>query len=342
MLLRQPDALDLRHLVTEIGRLPPAQIGRLDFEIASAADLTRYHTYERTPVMTLVQRLLASIRSPEMAPFILRLGVYAGLLEYRPDVAYLFIFHRDGVLRERALDMIQEGLRSAFYVATLAYRLNDWVPQVRSAAVRCADRVLPLTDAAIIAEAATSLYARRLSWQRWGDEAAALDRALSRDDVSAKLADLLRQARDGPMGTVLKHAIRWETMDRHLDALSTGAFLPQVRAVALQTLVSGVARWPVGRAKEWIDRVYNQFRWVRVYNERPVIRPHTPEILIERGALDHSGAVRKVAATALVNLYATLQNCDRIVALLASDRSSAIRERIDYVRRASRQGQIEN
>lgn len=338
MLPGQPKPLDLRQIIAEIAKLPPRQIARLDYEIAYAAGLTLYPVYEQLPLKTLLARTWASFCTPEMAPFIFGIGPKANAPQHNAEVAYLFLFHRNGRLRERALDMLHDGITSAFYVVALAYRLNDWVPQVRAAAVRCADRVLPLTDPAIIAEAASSLFDRRMAWQRWGEEAGALDRALSRPDVLDALAADLMGARSGPMASVFRHAIRWEALDRHLDALSAGAFLPQVRAVALQTLIDGAARWPVGWAKEWIDKIYNQYRMVRTYDERPVVRPRSLETLVERGALDRSGAVRKVAATALVNHGETLANREHIIELLAGDKSPAIRERVEYVLRPPGQG----
>jgi len=321
-LVGRPDRVEIQHLVSQIEKLPSAMIARLDGEIAYAAKLWHWQR------VGIVGRLFQRLRLSDVE-----------LLYRWPEIARLFVFHRDGFLRERALNQMSEGMQSAFYVTVLAFRLNDWVPQVRAAAARCADRVLPSTNAEIIAQAALFLLGRRFAWGRWGDEAEALDRALSRVDVADALADVLLDARRGPMGAILKHASRWEAMDRHLYGLAANAFLPSVRAVALQELIEGVARWPVGWTRQWIDKIYGQFRLVRVYDERPVARSCTLESLVEQGARDRSGAVRKVAATALVNHRATLSNRDAVIDLLDEDRSAAIRERVDYVKRASGQGQ---
>ena len=293
-------------------------IARLDTEIAYAAGLWTT-PYRRGLLYLLLQRLRVSD---------------SALLAAQPDVAYLFIFHRNGFLRERALNQLHGPIESAFYVTVLAYRLNDWVPQVRAAAARCADRVLPSTSPEIIAEAAMFLLGRRFAWGRWKKEAESLDQALSRRDVVDAIADVLLHARSGPMGAILRHATRWAAIDRHLEELSTGAFLPSVRAIALQVQIDGVARWPVGWTKQWTNKIYGEYRPVRAYDERPVTGCRALETCVKQGARDRSAAVRKIAATALVKVRATLSNRDLIVGLLEHDSSAAVRQRVEFVKRS--------
>jgi hypothetical protein len=306
----------IKSLVDQIGKLPNDMIARLDGEIAGAAELW---SWRRTGVVSTV---LGTLQPSD-----------AELLNRFPELAYLFVFHRDGFLRERALDQMQE-LRSPFFITALAYRLNDWVPQVRAAAKRCADRIFPSTDAKMLADASFFLLGRRYGWGRWIDEAEALDRALCRRDVVDVLEVTLRNARAGAMGEILRYASRWQAIDIHLEGLAAEAFLPSVRGVALQELIEGIARWPVGWRRQWIDKMYGQFRLVRQYEERPISRSLSLEALVEQGARDRSGAIRKIAATALVKHRASLSNRDAIIALLERDRSPAVRNRIEWVKSA--------
>jgi len=207
----------------------------------------------------------------------------AELMNRLPELAYLFVFHRDGFVRELALDQMQE-LQSPFYVAALAFRLNDWVAQVRAAAVRCAERVFPNTAANELANASLFLLGRPFAWGRWSDETEALDKALSRYDVADAREGILRNARSESMGAILRYASRWEAMDRHLDGLATRAFLPPVRGAAFQELIEGFARWPVGWRKESTDRIYAQFRLIRQYDERPILPSRPLESLVEQAA----------------------------------------------------------
>ncbi len=161
-----------------------------------------------------------------------------------------------------------------------------------------------------------------------------LDAAFSRPDVLERVADILRAARSGAMGATLRRALRWPAMDRHLHDLALGAILPDVRAVAVQALIAGKAVWPTGFTRRWIDKRFNVFETVQSFDERPVERPRARELLVARAALDRTAAVRRVAAAALVDLHRELSNTDDIIRLLADDRSRAVRERVDFVRRA--------
>ena len=79
------------------------------------------------------------------------------LLEINHDYAWLFLFHPNGYVREAALDSLNNPPTSPFFFAALAWRLNDWVPAVRQAAQRCAERVLYRTAADVAATAALYL-----------------------------------------------------------------------------------------------------------------------------------------------------------------------------------------
>lgn len=79
-----------------------------------------------------------------------------------PDLRHLFLFHEDGYLREEALHAFDEGAGSRFFLAAIVYRLNDWAPPVRAAALACSVRVLSKTDPRILADTlSSSSIARR-------------------------------------------------------------------------------------------------------------------------------------------------------------------------------------
>src|SRR5262245_20229256 len=105
------------------------------------------------------------------------------LLAANANLAWLFLFHPSGYLRLAALHRINTAPASPFFLAALAWRLNDWVPQVREAARLCAERELPLVDAQVAATAARYLLGRRIAWSRWTHEQITLDRVFARKDV---------------------------------------------------------------------------------------------------------------------------------------------------------------
>lgn len=318
-----PDALATA--LAGLGRLPAGAIARADREVASLAELYN-----------------ASL--PGMAkwwPWRSR-TTDAELLTSCPGLEYLYIFHCDGRLREAALERIATGAPNPFFFAAITFRLNDWAAPVRAAARRCAERVFPLTEPHIIAQSAEYLLDRNQHWQRWGDNQQVLDQALARADVGAGLAAFLCRATTGPMAALLRHALRTPAMDRHLPALASGAFLPSVRATALQCLIEGRARWPDGQERLWIDKSMGRYRLVPSFAERPLACSGTLEDLIRHGGTDRAAGVRKVAATALVRHWETLPHLADLVDALAGDRCRAVREAAAFILRQRHSATREN
>jgi hypothetical protein len=130
---------------------------------------------------------------------------------------------------------------------------------------------------------------------------------------------------------LLRFASRWPPTDRHLPDLASKAFLPEVRAVALQSLIERAAKWPDGFKREWVDKIYNQSRMVPSFGERMIDTALQREELVRLAAKDRAARVRLIAAAALVTHHAELSNASEIVQLLANDRSRAVRERVDFV-----------
>ena len=309
---------ELRNAVARLEVLSPDAVARADGEIAGLARLYHRHQADRwTPLP----------RPPGMSD--------DDLLQATPGLEYLFVFHRDGRLREAALNRFEGGAKSPFFFAAIAYRLNDWALPVRAAARACAERVFPRTDAATVAAAGVFLLSRRQQWRRWGEEAAILDDALARSDVTDRLAGIVRTATSGPMGTLLRHALRRPEMDRHLLNLATTARQPAVRVVALRSLIEGRVTWPIGVERQWLDKVYNKSRRIPLIAGREIARLVSLEALITRGARDQSAAVRRVAADGLIRHRSLASDLDEVVRLLAGDRSASVRERAAFVLRRS-------
>lgn len=122
-------------LVTKFGHQLPSSIAKAESQIADLAGLNWWR-----PEMTPLQRLLKRPLSERE------------LLLKTPGLEYLYIFHREGRIREQALDRIHGPIPNEFLVAAIAWRLNDWVPNVRAAARRCAERCFEKTAPQILAQ----------------------------------------------------------------------------------------------------------------------------------------------------------------------------------------------
>jgi hypothetical protein len=302
-------------IVELLGELPPEQVARADAAIADAAGLYRSLT------ALADTRLFGRVRSDNEQ------------LLRDPKLASLFIFHRDGRLREAALKHMGGGLPSPFLFAAVAWRLNDWAAPVREAAVACAARCFPQTSPDVVALSATALLGRRHIWSRWGAERDVLDQAFGRSDVAVRLANLLIGQTTGPVASVLRAALRIPALDAHLMRVAQDAVQPSGRAVALKALIHGKASWPSGYGWRWIDKSMGERRQEIVYAERDLTVVRDRDVLIRRGLQDRSAAVRRVALDGAMQYWKGQAELRRHAVQLSKDRSPAVRERAEFIMR---------
>lgn len=312
---RREDLRDeIRTVLSLLADLPPDKIAQADRAIANAASL--YLPY-RTG-----SDVLPSSRS-----------VWAQQLLQTPGLEYLFLFHRDGRVREAALLKITGGLPTPFLFAAVLWRLNDWAAEVRAAAVRCADRSFPTTAPDVIARTATALLVRQSTWGRWNDERTILDRVLVRHDVAEHLAGLIAGSATGPLASLVRYALRTSALDPHLKRIALEATQPAVRAVALHAIIWGEAEWPSGYAWEWIDKSMGIRRRVIVSDRRPLVVDCSREAMIARGIEDRSAIVRRVALDGVMRYLSGTSTGRGYAAALVGDRSASVRERAEFILR---------
>ena len=300
-------ALDL------LANLSPGQIARADGAIAMAAKL-----YHRSPQSSFAGPLFRRATDQEQ-------------LLRTPKLEYLFLFHRDGRLREAALLKVTGGLPTPFLFAAVLWRLNDWAAPVREAAVRCARRSFPTTNPDVVARTATALLVRQRSWGRWTDERTLLDDVFARADVAEHLAELLSRGTTGPLASVLRQALRTPALDSHLERVALEAVQPSVRAVALDALINGKSEWPSGYAWQWIDKSMGLRRRVTVFDHRALSVATPREELIALGIGDSSAVVRRVALTGVIRHLLRTQEAREFAIRLVADRSRSVRERADFI-----------
>jgi hypothetical protein len=311
----RPSHRDLESVLSGLSVLPASAVVRASREIALSARLGWWRKPESSFLTRLFRKSLTEV----------------GLMRLDSDYGWLFLFHYDGHVRQEALEAIQTPPSSPFFFAALAWRLNDWVPQVRQAAMDCAARVLPATEANVAAISALYLLDRRFAWGRWGDEQRSLDAVFCRADVMAIVADFLREGATGALAACLRHALRYPPMDAHLPRLAAEARQPTVRAVAYRCLLSGQAAWPGGFERIWIDKVYGLSKLVPAVSSRPIAVTTPLEALIAATAQDRSSTVRRIAADAVMAVEGKIPNGRAMIARLAKDRSAAVRARADFM-----------
>ena len=275
---------------------------------------------------------------PNQAPPWYRIGPGGGgsgerhrLTRY-PDLGWLFLFHGDGYLRQAAMEALPGPPRSAFELAAICYRLNDWVENVRLAAEAYAARAFPETDPNVIAGAALFLLEMEPHLQRWSATGrAAVRHLLTRRDTAACLADTLQTALTGRQGYLLQQLLRDPSLDPYLHRLAHDAAHPGVRRVAMTCLLTGQARWLTGFRYEWIDKSMARRKRVPVHETRSLTVAGDLRALLSAAVADRSPKVRAVAADSLIaHRKEATSDMDRLAARLAEDTSPSVRSRAAY------------
>lgn len=308
-----------RSIDAKLGDQPPATIANADGEIANVAGLTWWR-----PKQSFFQRVFRT-RSSE-----------SQLLLSTPGLEYLYMFHRDGRLREQALNRIHGPLPNQFLFAAVVWRLNDWVPQVRASAQRCAHRCLGKTSPEILARFFLSAVRQMATWRRWTDsERDLIYSQVRRPDVIAEMARLLTYERAGPLPSTLAHVIQYPEIDSHLENLARNAIHPGVRSIALRTLIDGKARFAVGTQWHWINKPMGIRRKEPKIETRDLTIGSNRKELIRHGVKDKSAIVRRVALSGIIAHERHEPEFVSLAREYLSDQSPSVRSRAEFVIRTA-------
>lgn len=259
-----------------------------------------------------------------------RAHLYA--MKKSPQIGFLLQFHCSGWVREAALKALDAAPNSPFEFAAAAYRLNDWVENVRNAAFQYANKYFWETDADVVAEAALFLLPQMRYLSRWRErEQSLLETTFERVDVVKALEDRLVLASPGHVGRVLQQALRTNSLDPALPRLAQEARQSTVRSTSLEALILKRTKWFTRYEREWVDKIYGRSRRVAVFDERTFEHQLDIEPLLVQGANDRSTLVRKVVATCLIRLrHNASPQMDEIAKRLSQDKSQSVRSRAEY------------
>ena len=305
----------LKAVVSQLGYQSPATIANADGEIANAAGL---HWWQ--PEQSTLQ-LIFSRQTSE-----------GQLLQKTPGLEYLYIFHRNGRLREQALNRVHGPLPSGFIVAAVAWRLNDWVSQVRDSAVNCAKRCFDQTDPAVLARFFLSTLYLQASWGRWGEvERELITRQLKRSDVIAELTRLMLTERNGSLPSALAYVSRFPEIDCHLESLAKEAINPGIRAIALRALIELEVRFANGIQWRWIDKPMGKRRQEPRIESRQLTVTSDRKSLYLLGLADKSAIVRRVALSGIIKHDRHQIEYQSLARVYLSDPSRSVRARAEFI-----------
>lgn len=305
-----------------ISVIPPSSLPRAAEEIKDIANL--YRTFETNKYETRVVSRFRSFWKNRVS-----LKPKPQLI---PENGWIFIFHGDGHLRQKALQTLISKPVSPFEFVAIVYRLNDWVENIRREASEYAKLRFPETSSDIIAESAFFLLEQAEYLTRWDEESKGiLDEALYRPDVLNSLKDKFLKIRSGRIAYIFSQLLKMPDFDCHLLDIALKSKLPQVRAVAFDALINKRARWPSGYKKQWINKIYNLQRRQRLYETRDIEHSFDIDELLMLSANDRSAVVRKIAATSIINLTENKSiQMYEIAKILSSDKSAKVRTRAEF------------
>lgn len=256
----------------------------------------------------------------------------AELLKTLPDAAYLFLFHKNGYLRQAALERVAGPVPTPFLAATLAWRRNDWVRQVRQSAEAAIARCLPMTPAEVLAPFYLETTRVRSTWQRWHDRnVLTLDAHAGRPDVAAQIARELAERLTGPLPSWARKLTRLVAFDGYLEMLAREARVPGVRAVAVEALASNRVAWEEGFETYWISKPDG------IRGRRPLIRQRAltvtcdSETVLRLGLADRSAEVRRAALRAIIATRLGDAALSEWVKPLVTDPSPSVRAKAGFI-----------
>ena len=255
-------------------------------------------------------------------------------LARRPEAAPLLALDPDGHLRAAAVKAWEKAPPFAMALALLV-RSNDWVPAVRALALERLPRALVRLEAWRLDRLVPLLLDRMPDWRREDPDRPVAELLLAHPRLREAMLRRLREERSGPLARRLRFLLREADCDGRLPELAIHARSAAVRAVAMETLLSGAAQWTDGWTWRWIDKPLGLRRRERRRRSRPLLAQVAPDGLLAAAAADRSSVVRRVAADALIRLGPVLP--EPTLAALRRDRSRSVSARLAFCDRKWRE-----
>lgn len=260
--------------------------------------------------------------------------IWSRLFEPAPKLTWLDIVNADGYKREKSLRTLSKnGAPNAFSLALAVRRLNDWVPQVRTAAREVLPSLLKSTEPEYVAEVLCMLL---INWHSWGkieeaDKRIFLD-MIATEEIILLLKSHLMSSTSGPMPSLLSQIGRTDILDHYLNEIANNAVQPYVRAKAYRSLFESRMTWVKSREWQWIDKYYGEKKLIPIIAERK-IDVQTPFLeLLNRSAIDRSPIVRQVAAEFLIrNIESLGIHARNLAEKFAADKSANVAEQGRFV-----------
>lgn len=249
-----------------------------------------------------------------------------------PFLTWIDLCSGDGFRRERTLRVLSGPAPNPFFFAMAVRRLNDWVPQVRSAAREQLPSIAIASNPEDVVDVLCAVFPHWSSWGRSENEGKQTLLAIaSIEAVTHSLKSRLVSATAGPLASVLAQAGQTAVLDAYLPEIASNAIQPSVRAKAYKSLLDGKMVWIAGRKWEWTDIRYCEGRFMPTLYERPLSIKNPFVDTLEAASIDRSAIVRRVAGDVLIRESGTIGPVAlQMAGLLASDPHPSVAERGNF------------
>ncbi len=246
-----------------------------------------------------------------------------------PFLTWIDLCSGDGFKRERTLRILSGRAPNRFFFAMAVRRLNDWVPQVRSAAREQLPSIAVASNPEDVVDVLCAVLPHWNSWARSENEVRqTLLKIASIEAVAHVLKSRLISAAAGPLASVLGQVGQISVFDADLPQIANCAIQPSVRAKAYKSLLDGKATWVSGRKWEWTDLRYCKGHFMPTLCERPLTTKSPFEETLRAASSDRSVFVRRVAGGVLIRELGTLGSAGPLLAkILATDSHPSVAEK---------------
>lgn len=247
------------------------------------------------------------------------------LLEQYPKLAVAFLCHNDGYVREEALRQVHHNKISPFLLTIISVRLNDWVPAVRTQAIKTLFGLLDHVSNDYLSLLVPFLIIRSNSWNRWKYEKSRFIAHMVDPHFIVRISEAMIQAKNGSMSRCLGILSEHSEYDASLMTLHKSAAQPTVRERATRMLLDGYASIFRGyhlrrrlvlahSINELLGITHNAVmendinrERVKVFEQRPLTIKYSKAAVLTTAAKDKSPFVRRHAASFLItqrqNIY---------------------------------------
>lgn len=246
-----------------------------------------------------------------------------------PFLTWIDLCSGDGFKRERTLRILSGCAPNRFFFAMAVRRLNDWVPQVRSAAREQLPSIAVASNPEDVVDVLCAVLPHWNSWGRFEDDGKqTLLTIASIDAVAYVLKSRLISTAAGPLASVLAQLGQSSVLDAYLPQIASSAIQPSVRAKAYKSLLDGRATWVTGRKWEWTDIRYCKGHFMPMFGERPLTKKGLLEETLRAASSDRSAFVRRIAGDVLIRELESLGAAgSELATVLGSDGNPSVAER---------------